>query len=187
MSWRQEFGKRLKKTRIDNGFSRQESFAKAVGISVQAVSMYEIGERSPTAETVAKMASVLHCTADYLLLIEDAPTHESSDIAVETGLSPEAVDRLKSSSDGEIAFLSEILTSRHTIVIAASYYDWKNSVKNVLAEDWLDNSNEALASQVLCLERKDLMRYYLVRNIEYALDDLEKRYCGGNNGQHHEV
>ena len=78
LNWRQEFGKRLQRTRRASGFS-QESFAKEVAVSLQTVSLYERGERSPTAETVAKMAKALNCTADYLLLLDDSPNHERSD------------------------------------------------------------------------------------------------------------
>lgn len=95
LNWRQEFGKRLQKTSLASGFSRQESFAKEVGISVQAVSMYEMGERSPTAETVAKMAKALNCTADYLLLLEDSPNHERSDSETVTGVSSRSIKNEK--------------------------------------------------------------------------------------------
>lgn len=77
LNWRQEFGKRLQKTRRASGFSRQESLAKEASVSFQAVGMYERGERLPNAEIVAKMANALNCTADYLLLLEDSPNHDS--------------------------------------------------------------------------------------------------------------
>ena len=76
LNWRQEFGKRLQKTRRASGFS-QESFAKEVAVSIQTVSLYERGERTPTAEIVAKMAKALNCTADYLLLLDDSTNHDS--------------------------------------------------------------------------------------------------------------
>ena len=79
LNWRQEFGKRLQKTRLASGFSSQESFAKEVSVSITTACKYEMGERIPNAEIVAKMAKALNCTADYLLLLDDSPNHERSD------------------------------------------------------------------------------------------------------------
>ena len=94
LNWRQEFGKRLKKTRRASGFS-QESLAKEAAVSFQAVGMYERGERTPNAETVAKMAKALNCTADYLLLLDDSPNHERSDSETVTGVSSRSIKNEK--------------------------------------------------------------------------------------------
>lgn len=95
LNWRKEFGKRLKKTRRASGISRQESLAKEADVSFQAVGMYERGERSPNAETVAKIAKALNCTADYLLLLDDSPNHERSDSETVTGVSSRSIKNEK--------------------------------------------------------------------------------------------
>lgn len=91
MDYRKAFGERLRERRIIQGYEKQEDFGKAVGLSVQAISGYEKGDRIPNAEAIAKMADALGCTADYLTLKDNAPTHQAEDIAVALSLSPKAV------------------------------------------------------------------------------------------------
>lgn len=66
-----KFGKRLKERRRAVGYATQDMLATAAGISMQAVSAYEKGDRVPSGEMVAALAIALNCSADFLLLIED--------------------------------------------------------------------------------------------------------------------
>lgn len=67
------FAKRLKKLREAKGFNSQKDLAKAVGVSRQAVGMWEIGEREPDYATLQKLAHVLGTSMSYLLGETDDP------------------------------------------------------------------------------------------------------------------
>lgn len=45
----------------------QTDIAKQLGVSPNAVSMWETGERKPDIIMLKKLTSILHCTADQLL------------------------------------------------------------------------------------------------------------------------
>lgn len=45
----------------------QMDIAKQLGVSPNAVSMWETGERKPDIIMLKKLTSILHCTADQLL------------------------------------------------------------------------------------------------------------------------
>ncbi len=45
----------------------QTDIAKQLGVSPNAISMWETGERKPDIIMLKKLTSILHCTADQLL------------------------------------------------------------------------------------------------------------------------
>lgn len=45
----------------------QMDIAKQLGVSPNAISMWETGERKPDIIMLKKLTSILHCTADQLL------------------------------------------------------------------------------------------------------------------------
>lgn len=125
---KKEFGRRLRKRRVAAGFTRQQDLAEAIGATIASISYYESGDRIPDAESLAKIAQVLHCSTDYLTQKEDAPTHEAADIVEATGLSHEAVAKLLSaeisphfsvySQDNYMGFfLSELICSEEILEI----------------------------------------------------------------------
>lgn len=71
-----DFGRRLKSLREERGI-QQGNLAKAVGVSRQSMSSYESGRYSPDIIVLQKMAENLGCSTDYLLGLEDYPTHEA--------------------------------------------------------------------------------------------------------------
>lgn len=60
-----EMGERLAQLRKEAGM-RQEDVAEHLGLHKAAVSNYEKGLRSPSDETVMKLADLFHVTTDYL-------------------------------------------------------------------------------------------------------------------------
>lgn len=60
---------RLKRIRTERGLT-QSQLARILGISPSAVGMYEQGRREPDGATLARIASVLHCSTDELLGVE---------------------------------------------------------------------------------------------------------------------
>lgn len=57
--------KKIAPLRKAAGYS-QITFAESLGISSAAVSMWEIGQRTPRADMLPKIASLLHCKIDDL-------------------------------------------------------------------------------------------------------------------------
>lgn len=49
----------------------QSELGKLVGVSKQAISGWERGRRTPSADDLVKLCEVLNCSADYLLGLTD--------------------------------------------------------------------------------------------------------------------
>ena len=64
-----DFGTTLKELRKKNKMT-QLQLANLLGITKSVVSFYENRERTPSPETLVKIASVFHVTTDYLLGID---------------------------------------------------------------------------------------------------------------------
>lgn len=62
---------KLKEIRTQKGMT-QESVAKGVGVTNQAICNYEKGKREPSLYTLKRIATVLECTVDALIEDEDA-------------------------------------------------------------------------------------------------------------------
>lgn len=66
-------GDRLREMRDARGFS-QEELARLTDVSSgHQIWKYETNRQDPSSETVAKFATVLECTSDYLLGLVDKP------------------------------------------------------------------------------------------------------------------
>ena len=83
-----EFGKHLRELRKQKNLT-QKQLADLVGIQNSVISFYELGDRMPSPEIIAKLASTLHVSADYLMGIEKA---ESIDVS---GLSEEDIQAVR--------------------------------------------------------------------------------------------
>ena len=60
------FGEKLKKIRLDNGWT-QDELAKKLGTSKQVISRYENNQRTPVITIAAEYAKVLNVPVDYLV------------------------------------------------------------------------------------------------------------------------
>ena len=65
-----DFGKKLRTTRAQRGYSQQE-LAAAVHVSPGTISHYENGSREPGASTLIQMSEILNVSIDYLMGITD--------------------------------------------------------------------------------------------------------------------
>lgn len=63
---RAEFGARLRKQREYLNLSR-EAFAEKVNLSPQFIAEIELGKKSPSLDTTARICEYFHISADYLL------------------------------------------------------------------------------------------------------------------------
>ena len=59
-------GKRIKKTREENGLTQQELADKIVGMTVQMVCGYEKGDPIPSLKNLIKISKALNVSLDYL-------------------------------------------------------------------------------------------------------------------------
>lgn len=69
-----EIGKRIRQARIEQSMS-QEMLAEQCGISTSFLGHIERGTRKMSLETLVTLCSVLHISADYLL-IDELPTSD---------------------------------------------------------------------------------------------------------------
>lgn len=65
----QGLGERLQQKRSSIKLSQKE-VANAVGVNPSVISNYKNGERTPSVEVLMSLASLFHCSVDYLLGIE---------------------------------------------------------------------------------------------------------------------
>ena len=64
-----DFGANLKKLRLEEGLTQQQ-LADRIGVTKSVVSYYELQERYPSPEILAKLSFIFHVSTDYLLGIE---------------------------------------------------------------------------------------------------------------------
>ncbi len=69
MGVKQEFGKKIKRMRINRGMT-QEELAEAVDLSQRAMSGIETGENFVSAETIDKLVKALNTTLEELFSID---------------------------------------------------------------------------------------------------------------------
>lgn len=86
----QGLGERLQQKRCNLKLSQKE-VANAVGVNPSVISNYENGERTPSVEVLMSLASLYHCSVDYLLGIEKS-SHASIDVSM---LDDEQIARLQ--------------------------------------------------------------------------------------------
>ena len=85
-----EFGRRLKELRMQAKLT-QEQLAKKLGITKSVVSFYELQERAPSPEVLAKLSGIFRVSTDYLLGLDKRETIDisgidSEDVALLRGL-----------------------------------------------------------------------------------------------------
>lgn len=64
------FPKRLNQTRKNKGITAQ-TMADKLGLALRSYQFYESGKRSPSLDTLVKIADVLDVSTDYLLCRDD--------------------------------------------------------------------------------------------------------------------
>jgi len=70
------------------------TLAEHLGVKNQSVSQWARGETTPDTKSIAPIAIYFGVSCDYLLGIDDAPTHAASDICKITPLAPESAEVL---------------------------------------------------------------------------------------------
>ena len=65
-----DFKSRLKELRLENGYS-QADVSRALGLTRNAFTNYELGIREPSLSTLIAICKFFHVTSDYLLGLSD--------------------------------------------------------------------------------------------------------------------
>lgn len=94
MNTRDYFAQRIAELRNEKGVTQSE-VADALGISRQSVTLYENHSRVPDVEVLARYASYLGTTSDYLLGLSDNRTADAAAIGDRTGLNDDAIECLE--------------------------------------------------------------------------------------------
>jgi len=89
-------GKRLRELREAHNYSR-EQFAEKIDLGVSQLWRYERGESDATADVLARIASALGTTADYLIGLTDNPLPNYDN----NGLQPDEVALLSARRRGD--------------------------------------------------------------------------------------
>ena len=63
-------GQRIKEIRLSLGYNQQK-FADCIEVSKSMVSYLESGKKTPSRETVSKIASISNVTSDYIMGLSD--------------------------------------------------------------------------------------------------------------------
>lgn len=94
----QKIGKRIRSERQKAGYTSQEKFAENFFLSNssrQTVGKWENGKSLPNIDNLLIMCDLFHCQLGYLLCEYDCKTGENTNIRKVTGLSEEAINKLK--------------------------------------------------------------------------------------------
>ena len=138
------FGKRLNDAMNAKGIKAPKLAEKLGYNSASTVYDFVNSRKEPrNFQDLINIAYALSCSTDYLLGLDDAPTHEVASVCRQTGLSERAVNVLGQaqesvsieplSTDGYIIdFINDLLTSKELERLSLSYIDWMNRVKDAL-------------------------------------------------------
>lgn len=93
-----KIGKRIRDERQKAGYTSQEKFAEKFSLSVssrQKIGKWENGKSLPSIDDFLIMCDLFQCQLGYLLCEYDCKTGENTNIHNVTGLSEEAINKLK--------------------------------------------------------------------------------------------
>lgn len=88
------FDERLTELRKETPFN-QKDFADKMGLEPSKYNKWENGKTVPDFETVIMLAKYFNVTVDYLVGNSDVRKWENADISEKTGLSEQAIERIK--------------------------------------------------------------------------------------------
>lgn len=109
-------GERIKALRKNRNVTIQQ-LADAMDLSRQTITNYEAGGQSIPAYTLYRLSVYLKCDLDYLLGKSELPTKTETDIYKETGLTPRAVDCLRTPAYKEVVdFASYFIVNSQSII-----------------------------------------------------------------------
>lgn len=146
------FPQRLKQLRKEMGLS-QKSLSEHLGVTQQAVGKWETGRSSPDPSTLARLASLLETSADYLLGISDQAAEPAAP-ALPYGESPIPVIGTVRAGYGALAFEEDYGVEYACVKDPANYFYLV--VKGDSMEPRIQDGDLALVHRQPTLENGDL-------------------------------
>lgn len=90
-----KIGERIRAERFKNGYRTQDDLCEKLHIGRNKLSSWEQGKRLDlNIEDLLKLCELFHCEIGYLLGEYDTPQRTTTDISIETQLSPKAVENI---------------------------------------------------------------------------------------------
>ena len=139
---KKKIGERINAALIKEN-KKQKELAQELGVTDNTISYFVTGTRTPNIEQIIKIASYLNTTADYLLGITDVkvPNLDTRSISEKTGLSEEAIQKLKDhlnepifSPNNVIKYINNFITSDFLLDITATLNGLKH-LDNVFTKE----------------------------------------------------
>lgn len=159
---------RIKELREARGLS-QADLARELHVTQQTVAHWESGTRDLKTGAIASLAKFFDVTADYLLGLSDYTSSQSADIGAATGLTEDAVKKLKSlkqdlsrSSQNSVLLycLSKIIENEHLVSLLSETdkYIWFSVVKEKISKLQLSGY---VQEKKLDISQDDIQKYGL--------------------------
>ena len=117
-------GERLKRARIDNGYT-QEQLGKKIGVSTASICNYETGKKKPTLRILINLANTLKVKIDYLLN-RDIWALSDSDEDYTIMISKEEINIIKELKLNQKIYKQFCINPKRTIKRINNEIDWTN-------------------------------------------------------------
>jgi transcriptional regulator with XRE-family HTH domain len=169
------FSERFYKLR---GERSQAEFAKFCGIARATVGFYDNGKRLPDALVLRQICEKCGVTSDYLLGLEDEPSHNLDDVRKEVGLSGAAVEMLNAAIEEDNAGnVGQLMPILNTILSDGRFYsDFRNLLLNLEEDDRLLEAVQITSLQQGILSRTK--RFIITDLVNDYLKSLFQRMGG---------
>lgn len=176
----------LKKARNKKGYT-QEKLAQILDVNLKTVQNWEQGISNPSTEKLIQVADLLDCDLDYLIGKIKETTHDNAFIRQETGLSEEAIIRLKGMTE-EFINISvynnqlDILEENEIMDIDSNAKDFIAGIHSMLLSDMIcsdyffdlmDQMLETFDNDQTKAE-KDIREFKLNRTLFKLRDDIDE-------------
>lgn len=154
-----KIGRRIRDERKKAGYSRQEDFAEALGLSYSSrrtIGEWENGKKLPDMNDFFNMCKLFDCELGYLICEYDCKTRETADIHEETGLSTGAINKLRtinyeSMLQATLEPLNQIIEHEDFINLLKSIYLYKMQFVNKKSSPSRELS-QLLSKELQCSE-----------------------------------
>lgn len=178
-----DFAARLIETRLRQGI-KQIQLCRMANISRNALVHYELGDRTPKAEILKKIADALNVTTDYLIYgINKNPVNDPSlmlrSYIIQTASTPDNI-QTTSTPDNKKAFIMALLLDDYA-------NDFINSLYDFLTLN--SNTKEQIVSFSGHTETMNNKEYYdyLLMKAQNSLQELKRLYDKKNLRNHNDT
>ncbi|OQB13231.1 MAG: HTH-type transcriptional regulator ImmR [Firmicutes bacterium ADurb.Bin193] len=170
--------KRIKELRVQKGLTQQK-FAEMMSLGITAVNNYENGNRTPSADTVIKMAKFFGVPSDYLLGLSDIKSFDIENMSInkKLGLTQSAINKLKKINAEGLDFEKKSLNTLNLIIdnmrfeeflYYATAYAFPKSDVSINCKKSIDLTK----AKLLNMQEDDFKEYFLLQLTQNLLHDI---------------